>query len=110
VLSREALDLLLAHNWPGNVRELENTITLAVMFASGDVVRAEHLALDPTPVPSPAAARLTSLEQVERDHIASVLEATHGHKARTARILGVSRPRLDRLLKKYGLEREAVRD
>jgi DNA-binding NtrC family response regulator len=110
MLSREALDVLLAHNWPGNVRELENTLTRAIMFASGDVIRTEHLALDSGLVASAAAARLTTLEQVERDHIASVLQATHGHKARTARILGISRPRLDRLLKKYSLEGEAARE
>ena len=33
-----------------------------------------------------------------------VLAATGGHKSRTAQILGVSRPRLDRLLAKHGLE------
>jgi len=33
-----------------------------------------------------------------------VLATTGGHKARAAQILGVSRPRLNRLMEKYGLE------
>jgi DNA-binding NtrC family response regulator len=40
---------------------------------------------------------------MEREHVARVLEATGGHKSRTAGILGVSRPRLDRLIERYGL-------
>jgi two-component system, NtrC family, response regulator HydG len=101
VLSTEALDALLAHDWPGNVRELENCLTRAVVLSTGDVIRPSHLAI--APASSHAAARLATLERVERDHIAAVLQATGGHKARTASILGVSRPRLDRLLRKYGL-------
>jgi DNA-binding NtrC family response regulator len=104
VLSREALDELLAHRWPGNVRELENTLTRAVVMATGDVVRPEHLGLAPQPTTSsPEAPRLTSLEEVEREHVEQVWVATGHRKVRTAKILGVSRPRLDRLLAKYGL-------
>jgi DNA-binding NtrC family response regulator len=49
------------------------------------------------------AAELGSLDEMEKRHIKQVLAATQGHKARTAEILGVSRPRLNRLLEKYGL-------
>jgi two-component system response regulator PilR (NtrC family) len=34
-LTKEALDVLFAHDWPGNIRELENTIQRAVALASG---------------------------------------------------------------------------
>ena len=43
-------------------------------------------------------------EFVEREHVAHVLASTKGNKSRTASILGISRPRLDRLIKKYGLD------
>jgi DNA-binding NtrC family response regulator len=101
-LTREALDTLMAHTWPGNVRELENCLMRAIILATGDVIRPEHLALT-APTTTPGPARLTTLEQVERDHIVEVLEATRGHKARAAKILGVSRPRLDRLMSKYDI-------
>jgi DNA-binding NtrC family response regulator len=103
MLSRESMDALMTHTWPGNVRELENCLTRAVVLATGDVIRPEHLALV-TSAASPTPPRLTTLEQVERDHLAQVLAAVHGHKARAAKILGVSRPRLDRLMRKYQLE------
>jgi DNA-binding NtrC family response regulator len=101
-IAREAMDALLAHTWPGNVRELENCLTRAVVLASGDVIRPEHLALT-LAASSSQPVRLTTLEQVARDHLAQVLGAVSGHKARAAKILGVSRPRLDRLMRKYGI-------
>ncbi|NJD09253.1 MAG: sigma-54-dependent Fis family transcriptional regulator [Gemmatimonadetes bacterium] len=100
LLAPETVETLLAHSWPGNVRELENCLTRAVVLARGDVIRPEDLALGPR---GPAAHRLTTLEEAEKEHVAHVLEATHGHKSRTAEILGISRPRLDRLIQKYGL-------
>jgi len=102
VISREALDALQQHRWPGNVRELENCLTRAVVLATGDVIRPEHLALGPTHSDSPA--HLPTLEDLERGHVERVLATTGGHKARAAQILGVSRPRLNRLMEKYGFE------
>jgi DNA-binding NtrC family response regulator len=102
VLSRAALDQLMAHDWPGNVRELENCLMRAVVVAAGNVIRPEHLTLSsPRARSSPP---LSSLDQIERDQIVRVLAATDGHKARAADVLGVSRPRLNRLIEKHGLE------
>jgi DNA-binding NtrC family response regulator len=46
---------------------------------------------------------VSTLEEMEREHVIRALAATRGHKARAAQLLGVSRPRLDRLLAKHGL-------
>jgi two-component system response regulator AtoC len=102
-LSEDAVEALMEHSWPGNVRELENCLTRAVVTSTGDVIRPDHLALGP-PMDR-ARPRLTTLDAVEREHVAHVLRAMDGHKARTAKILGISRPRLDRLIKKYDLDR-----
>jgi DNA-binding NtrC family response regulator len=101
VLSPQALDRLREHRWPGNVRELENCLMRAVVVASGGVVRPEHLSMSSPSSGAPAPA--LSLAELEKMHIADVLEATGGHKGRAADILGVSRPRLNRLMEKYGL-------
>ncbi|MCJ7628031.1 MAG: sigma-54 dependent transcriptional regulator, partial [Longimicrobiales bacterium] len=102
VLSSAASDALLKHPWPGNVRELENCLTRAVVVSTGNVIRPEHLAIGPVPPESPA--RLAPLDEVEREHVARVLAATGGHKTRTSEILEISRPRLARLMEKYGME------
>ncbi len=101
-LSDEALEALLAHDWPGNVRELENCLTRAVVLATGDVVRPEHLGLSGGP--ESTVPRLRSLEEVEREHVARTLEATGGNRTRAAEILAISRPRLRRMIDKYGLD------
>ena len=102
VLSPAALDRLLEHSWPGNVRELENCLKRAVVIASGSVIREDHLSFA---APRPEApSKLSSLDDVEREQVVRVLEATNNHKGRAAEILGVSRPRLRRLIEKYGLE------
>ena len=102
VVSDEALEAIRRHNWPGNVRELENCLRRGVVLATSGVIRPEHLGL--TPAAPAAASELTTLAQLEREHVARVLVATGGHKARAAQILGVSRPRLNRLMREYGLE------
>jgi DNA-binding NtrC family response regulator len=102
-LAPEAMELLMQHSWPGNVRELENTLTRAVIVATGGVIRPEHLVLGGSGLRAGSRVRRLTLEQAEREHIVAILESTGGHKSKTARILGVSRPRLDRLLKKHGI-------
>jgi len=102
VLAPEAIEVLMSHDWPGNVRELENTLTRAAVLATGDVLRPSHI--DTGGASQSGPARLVSIEEMEREHVARVLEATGGHKSRTAEILGVSRPRLDRMIERHGLE------
>lgn len=93
--------VLAVHAWQGNVRELEHCLVRAVVMARGGVIRPEHLTLDAAP--SLAGAHFSSLEDAEREHIARVYAATGHNKSRTAGILGISRPRLDRLLRRHGL-------
>ncbi|MDX1393776.1 MAG: sigma-54 dependent transcriptional regulator [Gemmatimonadota bacterium] len=102
VLAREALDRLMRHGWPGNVRELQNCLARAVVTSGGDVIRLEDIELVERSDAEPATDM--SLAEAERKHVARVLEATGGHKSRTASILGISRPRLDRLIAKYEID------
>ena len=51
----------------------------------------------------PADARVLTLDEVEREHITKVYALTRGHKGRACELLGISRPTLERKLRKYGL-------
>jgi DNA-binding NtrC family response regulator len=106
LLSPQALELLGRHDWPGNVRELQNCLTRALVLATGGVIRPEHVAAGGARAPDAphSADALPTLEAVEREHVLRVLAATGGHKANAAQVLGISRPRLDRLLARYAGE------
>ncbi len=100
-LTDAALSALLRHDWPGNVRELENCLTRAVALARGGVIRPEHLGLVAGSRPSNGVFR--SLDEVEAEHVQRVLDGVDGNKAKAARVLGVSKPRLYRMLERHGI-------
>jgi DNA-binding NtrC family response regulator len=106
-LAPEVLELFRGHRWPGNVRELANMLERAVVLARGgvigpDVLPPELLARSSAPE-DPGGAPPATLAEMERRHIAGMLEHTGWHKARTAELLGISRPTLDRKIRQYGL-------
>jgi DNA-binding NtrC family response regulator len=99
--SHGALDALTARSWPGNVRELRNTIERAVLLANGPTIEASDVA-DPglatsehetSGLPFP-----TTISELSRAAARLMLERTKGNKTEAARRLGISRPRLHRLL------------
>jgi len=104
------IEKLQRRPWPGNVRELENVLTRAAVLSQGDMLLEEHL-VDPGitarqdgPVLPPAVNdRIATLDEVERDHIVRVWALTKGHKGKTCQMLGISRPTLERKLKKYAI-------
>lgn len=112
-LGEAARRMLVAYSWPGNVRELRNVLERAVVFApsnhdaAGEVVEL----LEPSDFPENLRAlvpnvltNLRSLEDVEREAIASTLEAMHYKISQSADSLGISRKTLLEKRKKYGLK------
>ncbi len=113
VLTDGAIQLLTQYDWPGNVRELENIITRASVLGDGTVTAEQ---LRPW---LPRAARRTdenrqdielrpgiqagmSLQAMERKLIEATLEHFHGHRARTAKALGIGVRTLANKLRSYG--------
>jgi len=109
LIADTAMEALVAYAWPGNVRELENTLTRAVVLARGPAITRELISLGPgddaLSVDGQADAPMNeTLDAVECAHVANVLRRVGGHKRKAVAILGISRPRLDRIIEKYGLE------
>ena len=111
-LSRDARELLQRHAWPGNIRELQNAVERALISCEGTLVTAAHLAIplpsepisptgSPEPVRPPASM---ALDELERKAIIDALQRTHGHKARAAELLGLTRFQLYNRLKRYRIE------
>jgi len=115
-ISGEAMERLQSYDWPGNIRELQNTLTRAAVLARGPVIGPEHISLgtlgaaDDGPPETTASAGvgertpvLEALAAVEAGHIRRILARTGGNKRQAARLLDISRQRLDRLIEKHGL-------
>ena len=107
-ISDDALAYLAAHPWPGNVRELRNVIDQGLVNSNGALLEARHLERSEEPsklgeTPADALDESASLEDVERAHIAKVLEACAWNLAEASRILGLSRSTLYNKITKYGL-------
>jgi two-component system response regulator AtoC len=101
-LPAETIGTLLECDWPGNVRELENCLTRAIALATGGVIRPHHFGLEAAT--RSGAGTFRSIDEVQEEHVRRVLTGVDGNKARAARILGVSKPRLYRMLEKYEIE------
>jgi DNA-binding NtrC family response regulator len=126
-VSRQALDLLLAHPWPGNVRELRNAVEHARVLARGGPLLPEHL--PPTvsgggPPAGPGEDALVraivrrlaaeagdregdlharTLARFEKPLLEEILARTGGNQVRAARILGIHRTTLRERMERYGI-------
>ena len=127
-ISDRCLASLQAHPWPGNVRELQNVIERAVILC-GDtgLIEPEHLgfsplsagapsltssepsqiaipSVPPTTATAPAAAPdLLSLAELEKRHIFTAMEKTHGNRTHAAKLLDISVRTLRNKLNEYGV-------
>ena len=99
-ITAEYLDFLKKHEWPGNIRELENVIELIVNTES---VQPNFLGNKAKTNPTVLANTNLSLEQVEKQHIITVLDETMGNHTAAAKILGIGRNTLYRKLEKYDI-------
>ncbi len=104
IVPQETIDRILDHSWPGNIRELENTLRRAVLLSFGNVLLPESLQLEGSEEGTRLPLMIKPLYVVEREHIENILAFTNNEKKRAAKILGISRPTLDRRIREYGLE------
>ena len=127
--SPDALAALTAHHWRGNVRELENVIEHAVVLLEPGVTivpsdipfdtpanvttppsfPTESIAIENDPVDEGFhAARDRLIAAFERRYLIWLVNRAGGNMSRAARIAGVDRTTLYRLMEKHGLQRETI--
>ena len=101
----QAIEAIEAYGWPGNVRELENRVKRAVIMADGTQITLEDLEL-PSQEGDVAQEPFNLREVREKAESRAILRAmarTDGNVSKTSELLGVTRPTLYNLMKKYGI-------
>src|SRR5438270_2055478 len=123
----DILSLFESYDWPGNVRELKHCVERIVALRSEGALRladmptalqyhvqhndihtlAESVDEPPGPAHRFTAAKsspIVSIPDSERQAISAALVATRGERARTAKLLKISRTTLYRRMKEYKLD------
>ena len=128
-ISADALQALSTYDWPGNVRELAHAVENAVLLADDSIIRRDALpahiqqaAMAFNGLPASVAIAdgaiewpvfeqaksSMSLDDLTREALIRSLKHTHGNRQRAAQLLGISRPRLYRMLERYELANTVV--
>ncbi len=116
-----AREILRTYPWPGNVRQLINVLERASILAENNVITVNDLpreilrpiATENLPVSFGTSAQRVNtylnvgeedLASIEKAHIIAVLKKEKGNKARAARVLGIHRRKLYRLMDRFGIK------
>ncbi len=110
-ISKDALEILTRCQWPGNVRELEGAIENIFAIGGSETIHksdlpayiAERIDVD-SHTPSADKAAVSTLFEAERELLVRALRAANGNKTRAAQLLGVSRPKLYKMLQRHGVQ------
>ncbi|MGK7311496.1 MAG: sigma-54 interaction domain-containing protein, partial [Candidatus Longimicrobiales bacterium M2_2A_002] len=125
--SDAAIEALQAHGWPGNVRELQNVVEHSVVLVEpGEEISPDAIPFmhhDEAAVGNGASsgpliqsllnlsyhdARDTLLSEFEKSYLSALVNRADGNMSKAARMAGVDRTTLYRLIEKHDLERNTI--
>jgi transcriptional regulator with GAF, ATPase, and Fis domain len=102
-ISKTCIDACQRYSWPGNVRELRNVVERAMILSKSPTL---HLELPR--IPGATASHATTLNDIERQHILTVMKNTGWRvrgKGGAAEVLGLKPTTLDSKLQKLNIKR-----
>jgi len=98
-----ALEILSDHNWPGNIRELQNVLERAVVLAPSETVTTDllppQLGQRRKEDISPGIPLEDAIKRFKKEFISQTLSLTQNNQSQAARILGIQRTYLNKLIK-----------
>ncbi len=104
-ISKAAMEKLISYDWPGNVRELGNVIERAIVLGTGPQIDLQDVGIGINLTELTTAAEHISYHQAidgyRREVIVQALAETQGNRAAAARLLGLERSYLLRLMKSF---------
>jgi two-component system, NtrC family, response regulator AtoC len=104
----EALACLCAYSWSGNVRELANVIERGVVLGRGSRLDVADLPARITgassPPPQSSASYHEAIDAARRELVQRALVRAQGNRTEAAKLLGMHKTHLFRLIKALGIE------
>ena len=99
------------YSWPGNIRELANAIERAYILTIGREIQPAAMPFEIiiADYPSYPKNELPTLDEVKRKIVTQTLEFTKGRKLAAARILGIERRQLNRLIDKLNISLSQIK-
>lgn len=120
-ISAPALELLESYSWPGNVRELQNVMERAITLGSSDLItpdslpdnvrQRELLSVDKLSCGLDfKQAKDKCVDAFERQYLMRLLEETTYNISKVARISGLHRRTIYRIMEKHGIVNRRTSD
>ena len=106
-ISKNLISHLMGYSWPGNIRELENSIERAIVLSDDDVLTPEAFPFETSQLPIELNVGSTLKEagdSFRKTFITNTLKSTGGNRTKAAKIMGVQRSYLSRLIKELEVD------
>lgn len=101
--SNEAISALEHYEWPGNVREMENKVKKAIILSEGKIIQASDLGLTPEHEEMSSLNLRDVRQEAEKKAVMQALSISNNNVTAAAKYLGITRPTLYDMIKKYAL-------
>lgn len=107
----QAMSVLRRYEWPGNIRQLENYLRRIFVLSENEVIDKDELppeildtSLPTTDVEFDIPEEGVSLDEIIKEYVCSALTKSNGTQIQAAKLLGISRRKLQHRMQKYGLQ------
>ena len=120
-LHPQVMEAFQRYHWPGNIRELENLVERACILETSSILTPASFprelfsgGLLVAPLSAGAGltlaeARIRASAEAEKNYLREVLARNGGRINRTAETAGVTVRQINKLMRKYGIRKEAFR-
>ena len=101
-LTADAAQAIESYDWPGNIREMENKMKRAIIMCDEKLISTDDLDINDT---NDLSINLRQVRHdAERNAVNQALSLADGNNSTAAKLLGITRPTLYDLLKKYNIQ------
>lgn len=102
--SPDATEAIRGYDWPGNVREIINKVRRAVVLSKESIVNPVDLDLSVSAIETESLKSLKEVRHsIEKQKLIEALKHCNNNISKVARVLGISRPSVYSLRKKYNV-------